>query len=380
MFGAEIHHFEMEKLLEEVYSDPTKAGSFGGPQKLTREVNKLKKFHVTVKAVTKWLKGKDTYTKHRGARTTFERNQVISPYIDAQWQGDLAEVGNLSQKNDGVRYLLILIDVVSKYVWVEPLKTKSGPSVLDGLKRIFQRTERRPEKLQTDDGKEFVYKGMQDYLRQNNIKFFTLKSDKKAAVAERMVRTLKEKIWRYMHEKHTKRYLDVLQDLVNSYNQTFHESIKRSPTEVSWENEGDVLRTLYGQEWSRVGSEPVNGGETVKHEPGDFVRISRVKGPFKKGYMGNWTEEIFVVDKVIKSRPHVLYKLKDWNQEEVDGSFYQHEIQAVDKDLHGFWKVEKVLDTRIVRGNKKEYLVKWEGYPESMNSWVKERDIKKIGE
>jgi hypothetical protein len=380
MYGGVFGHFEMEKLLEEVYGDPRKAGSFGGPQKLRREVNKLKKFHVTVKAVKDWLKGKDTYTKHRAARTNFERNQVISPYIDAQWQGDLAEVGNLSQKNDGVRYLLILIDIVSKYVWVEPLKTKSGPSVLDGLKRIFERTERRPEKLQTDDGKEFVNKGMQQYLRQNKIEFFTLKSDKKAAVAERMVRTLKEKIWRYMHEKHTKRYLDVLQDLVESYNQTFHESIKRSPVEVSWKNEGEVLRTLYGQEWSRVGNEPRKGGAVVKHKPGDFVRISRVKGPFKKGYTGHWTEEIFVVDGVIESRPHILYKLKDLNQEAVDGSFYQHEIQGVDKDLRGFWKVEEVLQTRLVRGNKKEYLVKWEGYPESMNSWVKEKDIKKIGE
>lgn len=367
----------MEKLLDEVYGDPGKPGSFGGPEKLAREVKKLKKFHVTVKSVKNWLKGKDTYTKHRSARKNFARNQVISPYIDAQWQGDLAEVGNLAGENDGVRYVLILIDIVSKYVWVEPLMTKSGPSVLAGLKRIFERTDRRPDKLQTDDGKEFLYRGMHSYLKANEIKFFTLKSDKKAAVAERMVRTLKEKIWRYMHEKHTKRYVDILQDLVASYNGTYHDSIKRAPSEVTIQNEGEVLRTLYGKEWSEIGK---SEGKVTKpkHKVGDFVRISRVKGIFKKGYIGNWTEEIFVVEEVIHARPNVLYKLKDLSGEIIEGSFYQHEIQEVDKDLDGFWKIEKILKSRKVRGQK-EHFVKWEGYPDSMNSWVKDSDLKRIG-
>ena len=364
----------MDEALEAVYTDPRQPGSFGGVDKLRRSLKKTKKFHVSVQDVKTWFKKKDTYTKHRSARSNFHRNPVIATHIDAQWQGDLADLGNLTPKNDGIRYLLILVDVVSKYVWVEPLRTKSGPVVLDGLKAIFSRTERRPEKIQTDDGKEFLYGGMQDYLKENNIGFFTLKSDKKAALAERMVRTLKEKVWRYMHERHTRRYIDVLQDLVSSYNETYHNSIKRAPVEVTVKNEGEVLRTLYESTWN-----PRKGLKKEREiaKVGEFVRISKVKGVFKKGYVGNWTEEIFVVDKVIPSFPHVLYKLKDWGGEEIDGSFYKHEIQVVDKALDGYWKVEKVIRSRKVRG-KMEYLVKWEGYPDSHNSWVNASEVKSL--
>ena len=356
-----------------MYTDPRDPGSYGGVEKLRKSLNKLN-YHVTVRSVKDWLKKKDTYTKHRPARKNFKRNPVIATHIDAQWQGDLAEMGNIASSNDGVRYLLILIDVVSKYVWVEPLKSKNGPTVLEGFKHLLSRTERRPEKLQTDDGKEFLFHGMQSFLKENNIGFFTLKSDKKAALAERVICTLKEKIWRYMHEKHTRRYVDVLEDMVASYNETYHGAIKRAPVDVNTKNEGEVLGSLYGHLWKQNAS-----GKELKTKVGDFVRISRVKGVFSKGFIGNWTEEIFVVDKVIHSKPHILYKLKDWSNEPIDGSFYEHEIQIVDKDLDGFWKVEKVLHSRTRRGQK-EHFVKWEGYPDSMNSWVKAGNVKTIGQ
>jgi hypothetical protein len=362
----------MEDVLEEVYTNPRDPGSFGGVEKLRRSLKKLK-YHVTVEKVADWLKKKDTYTKNRPARKNFKRNPVIATHIDAQWQGDLAEMGNIASSNDGVRYLLILIDVVSKYVWVEPLKSKNGPTVLQGFKDLFGRIERKPQKLQTDEGKEFLYHGVQSFLKENKIGFFTLKSDKKAALAERVIRTLKEKIARYMHEKHTRRYVDVLDDLVASYNDTYHTSIKRAPAEVNEKNEGSVLNALYGHLWKEKKQKP------PKLKVGDFVRISRVKGIFSKGYTGKWTKEIFIVQKVVESKPYVMYQLRDWKNVSIEGSFYEHEVQLVHADLEGFWKVEEVLDKRVRRG-KVEHLVKWEGYPHSLNSWVKDKDIKNLGQ
>jgi hypothetical protein len=369
------------RVLESVYTTPREPGSFSGADKLRRSVGK--RAYVTVKEVDNWLKGNDTYTKHRSSRKTFKRNQIVVGEIDGQWQGDLAEMGNIARDNDGVRYLMILIDVVSKHTWVEPLKTKEGKSVLEGLKQIFERTERRPGKLQTDDGKEFLNVVVQRYLRDNDITFFTVKSDKKAAIAERMVRTLKDKIYRYMHEKHTKRYVDVLQDLVSSYNETFHKSIKMAPVEVNTGNEGAVLRSLYGKDWI-VEDGGVRGSRGMRKEakfkPGDMVRISSVKGVFKKGYWGNWSEELFRVDSMKESAaPYQVYRLKDWNNEVLEGVFYEYEMQKVSKELDGYWKVEKIIEKRKVQRGRWEYFVKWQGYPASMNSWVDERDIKKIG-
>lgn len=371
-------------MLEEVYSNPREPGSFTGADKLRRAVGK--KAYVSVREVDDWLKSNETYTTHRSARKKFKRNPIIVGEIDGQWQGDLAEMGNIAEDNDGVRYLLILIDVVSKYVWVEALKTKEGKSVLLGLKRIFERTERRPKKLQTDDGKEFLSSVVQRYLKDRNIIFFTVKSDKKAAIAERMVRTLKDKIWRYMHEKHTKKYIDVLQDLVSSYNETFHKAIQMAPCEVNTGNEGDVLKTLYGKEWIVDEDAGVIEGlrsgvqKKVKFKVGDIVRISGLKGVFKKGYMGNWTEELFVISGIKRSSvPYPVYRLRDWSGESVEGVFYEHEIQNVTKEVDSYWKVERIVSSRRGVGGRMEYLVKWQGYPESMNSWVDKKDMKKIG-
>lgn len=237
----------MNQVLEEVYSNPKAPGSFGGVEKLKRSVKKLKNVNVSDKVIQEWLRSKDTYTKHRVARTTFKRNPIIAGHIDAQWQGDLGDMMNLASYNGGVKYLLILIDIVSKHIWVEPLKSKSGPTVLAGFKRVFEKTSRRPEKLQTDEGKEFLFRGVQGFLADNGIGFFTVKSDKKAAVAERVVRTIKEKIWRFMHEKHTKKYINALPDLVESYNNTYHKAIGMAPNEVNESTEGEVLRRLYGK-------------------------------------------------------------------------------------------------------------------------------------
>lgn len=374
----------MDTELEEVYSDPRQPGCFQGPEKVRRGLQKSKDVTASIEAVKKWLQQKDTYTKYRTARRSFKRNPVMAGYIDEQWQGDLADMGNLADTNDDVKFLLVLIDIVSKYMWVQALRSKSGPDVLEGFKKVFNETERRPAKLQTDDGNEFWYRGLQQYLKENGVKFFTLKSDKKAAVAERVVRTLKEKIWRYMHEKHTKRYIDVLPDLVHSYNNTYHVSIGLAPSEVNESNEGLVLRNLYGKQWSNSKQKSSIATKKKKKKNtksslrvGDLVRISKVKGTFEKGYMGNWTVEIFKINKIIDSRPYTLYKLEDLSGELIDGSFYDHEVQPITKNLDGFWNVEKILKERTVR-RRKQYFVKWEGYPASMNSWVDEADIKPL--
>ncbi len=100
-----------------------------------------------------------------------------------------------------------------------------------------------------------------------------------------------------------------------------------------------------------------------------------MKGVFEKGYTGQFTEEIFIVDKVkLSAVPQIVYKLRDWNAQPIEGSFYAKELQLVRKGLEEFWKVEEVLDRRTIRG-KKRVLVKWEGHPHSLNSWVAAEDV-----
>jgi hypothetical protein len=172
-------------------------------------------------------------------------------------------------------------------------------------------------------------------------------------------------MYKYFTEMNTKRYIDVLEKLVKSYNHTWHRSIKTEPASVTMENQGQVWQTLYGQQ-----KETLVPKSDLK--VGDTVRISKVKMHFEKGYEQNWTREIFTIMKIIPRNP-VVYKLKDLAGEVIKGTFYKQELQKITDS--GYYPVEKVLKTRK-RNRKTEYFVKFQGYPEKFNSWV--QDVKHI--
>ena len=164
------------------------------------------------------------------------------------------------------------------------------------------------------------------------------------------------------------RYIEVLQDLVDSYNKSKHRSIQKKPINVTQKNEREVWHTLYGE---REKEGPVK----YKFEVGDQVRISKMKRTFEKGYLPNFSKEIFTVSQQIPRHPPV-YKLKDYDQEELSGTFYNEELQKVIKE-DDVYEVEKILKTRG-KGKNKEVFVKWLGYPAKFNSWIPASKVKDI--
>ena len=261
-----------------------------------------------------------------------------------------------SKFNHGVKYLLAVIDILSKYGWLVPLKDKTGKSVASALKTIFK--ERKPEKIWVDKGKEFYNKDVKDL-----VELYSTENEEKSSVVERWIRTMKEKMWKYFTDKNTNIYIDILPDLVKDYNNTRHSSIKMTPVKASKkENELTVWRNLYPEHLEIHGINP-------KFSVGDKVRISKKKKTFEKGYTTRWTEEIFTIVEVKRSRPPT-YKIVDLNGEEIKGSFYEPELQKTSQEI---FRIEKV----IKRGKKKS-LVKWKGYSDDFNSWVDNKDIVNI--
>ena len=174
-------------------------------------------------------------------------------------------------------------------------------------------------------------------------------------------------MWKYFTFKFTLRYVDVLPSLLKSYNHTKHRSIRLQPSHVTKSNENQVWNNLYGSLVRR----PVH----FKFQINDSVRISKVKRTFEKGYLPNWTEEIFTITERIPRQPPV-YRLKDYSGEIVEGVFYEAELQKVEK-VDEVYHIEKVLNHRTRRG-KKEYYVKWKGYPDKFNSWVDVNHLKAL--
>jgi len=336
----------------ESYFDPKHPGSFSSPLNFYK--NSDKKF--TQKKIKDWLINQDTYTLHRPVRWHFQRRRIFTSGIDDLWQADLADLSSIAKFNDGFKFLLTCIDVFSKFAWAIPLKNKSSKSVVSAFTEIFEK--RKPANLQTDKGSEFLNESAQKLFRDNSINFYTTENeDIKAAVVERFNRTLKTKMWKYFTFKGTHRYVDVLDDLVYSYNNSFHRTIKMAPSEVNKDNESSILKLNY------IPKKPLKWLLNV----GDKVRISKARRHFKKGYLPNWSEEIFTVTIRHPTDPPT-YGIEDYDKERVKGKFYEFELQKVHK-TDDIYKVETVLKTRKKNG-KKEYYVKWFGYPDKFNSWV----------
>lgn len=328
-------------------------------------------------AVYEWLTQQDAYTLHRPVKRHFPRLYYDVSNIDDVWEADLVDLNSLKSSNDNVAYLLVVIDVLSKYAWVEPLPDKSVREVTKAFRRILEHG-RSPVNIQTDRGKEFLGKPFQNFLKENNINFRVAGNpDIKASIVERLNRTIKERMWRYFTHKNTHRYIDVLQQFVHAYNHARHSTIKMQPAAVTLYNANIAHKNMIAAAEARRRNKRLN---THKYKRGDYVRISRTKGTFEKGYEKNWSEEIFRVSRVLNRQGLHVYEIRDLEDEIIDGLFYPEELTSVHEKRmveQQEFKIESVLKTKG-RGSKKQLFVSWVGYPEKFNSWIAASEIRDL--
>jgi len=218
---------KMDEKIVEKYTDFKNPGSF---QSVTGFVKNNKK--ISVASAEKALGGTEAYTLHKPLKKKFSRNQFVVNGIDDQWQIDLADVKKIADKHycQWFFYLFVCIDVFSKYAWVIPIKEKSSKNCTDALKEIFSKTTRRPRRVYSDQGTEFMGE-FRSFLKTNKIQQIFTNSDllSKAAIAERFIRTLKERLYRVFSFRKNTKYSDILQDVIDSYNKSYHRSIKTTP-------------------------------------------------------------------------------------------------------------------------------------------------------
>ena len=273
----------------------------------------------------------------------------------------------LSKWNRGYKYLLMVLDLFSKYGWIVPLKTKTGLEVAKAFESLL--VKNKPKMLWVDKGKEYYNKNVLDLLAKDKIKVYSTENEEKSSVCERWNRTIKDKMYKRFTMQNNTVYVDILPKILASYNNSRHRSIGMTPFQARKpENYGKVYFNLYGdlaRENNRTKTNKKN-----EFRVGDRVRISKYKRvTFDKGYTPNWTEEVFIIDEIRFTNP-ITYKIKDLNGEVIKGTFYREELQKTDQEVY---RIEK-----IIRKSKGKALVKWKGYPDEFNSWVPAGDLKKI--
>ena len=274
---------------------------------------------------------------------------------------DLVEVQPLAKYNRGIRYLLTVLDVLSKYAWVRPLKAKTGVALVKAFDKILKQG-RQPNRLQTDRGTEFYNRTFQRWVKDRGIDHFSTEKDAKAAVVELFNRTSKERLYRYFTAANTLRFDDELPQLGQGYNATRHRSIGMAPQDVTWDNEEAVWKRLYEKRLKAKRSSP-------KFKVGDRVCLNKIHRTFEKGYLPGWTEEVYVVHRVV---PGVVptYEICEWDDTPVKGTFYEADLQKVHVSNEALFRIEKVLKHQIG-----QVLVKWKGWPDKYNSWISSQDV-----
>ena len=192
--------------------------------------------------------------------------------------------------NKGIKYLLCVIDLFSKYAFVVPLKDKKGISIVNAFQSVLNKSKRKPNKIWVDKGSEFYNASFKKWLQDNDIVMYSTNNEGKSVVAERFIRTLKSKICKYMTSISKNVYIDKLNAIVNKYSNTYHTTIKMKPIDVK---DNTYINT----------NKEINNKDP-KFKVGDYVRISKYKNIFAKGYMSNWSEEVFVIDKIKNTVRH----------------------------------------------------------------------------
>ena len=372
-----------DQILYELYYSLASPASFSGVDKLYREARK-KSSTISRSKVKRWLSSQLTYTLHKPvSKLRFKTRFVLVHDMDEQWQMDLVDLTKISKYNSGFKYLLTCIDVLSKYAWVQPLKTKTGKELVPAMRKMFQ-YRGAPKLIHTDQGTEFLNAHVKRLLNEQHgvVKLFFTFSERKASIVERFNRTFKSLMFKYFTKHNTYRYVDILQALVERYNNSYHRSIKMKPRDVTRANAPLAWINLYEKRIKKhhpitsnasARSRRINTKRRKYLKIGQHVRISIERTLFQKRYEQSWTEEVFIITHIIRGNPTV-YKLKDQSEEPLKGVFYREELQMINEPRA--YRIEKILRRKKnPRDGTISYLVKWKGYPSKFNSYVTREDI-----
>lgn len=296
---------------------------------------------------------------HKTARKNFPRRHTIVKGLNDLMQIDLMEFIPYERINKGYRYILVAINCFSKYVWIVPLKTKTSAEVVKSMvDRILP--EFIPRNIQSDDGKEFFNKMFRDMCSKHSINHYSTYSTIKASIVERVIRTLKNLIYRQFSLNGNYKWINFIDEVVKKYNNTVHSTIHMKPLDANKKkNETKILKSVY----RHLKIMPKNN----RYKVGDFVRISKYKSVFAKGYTPNFSTELFKIVKVQVTNP-VTYILEDTLGHKISGAFYEQEIQKT--KYPDLYLVEKILR---YKGNK--VYVSWLGLDKTHNSWILKKDI-----
>lgn len=342
--------------------------SFGGKY---RAYDYYKNTNTPISKIDEAFEKNDIYTRFIQFKRSKYHNPVYVANKRDQMQADIIMFTDpLMQEASKHKYLLIVIDVYTKFSWVFPLKRIIGKNIAECLQTLF--TSTKPKNFTTDAGKEFLNTAVQKVFNEFNIKHYVAKSLKKASVAERYNLTIQRLIYQLCKFHNTNDWCSdrVLKKALKIYHNRTHRTIKMSPNAAELSKNQSKLRKVYKEKYLKAAKKH----KKPRFKVGDTVRISNLRSAFTRGYHQNFTSEVWVIHKVLVNLPRPRYIVKDQNEEVLDSVLNENEIVRYTPSKY---RIEKIIKSRR-RNGKKQALVRWQGYSEAFDSWVDYKDLENV--
>jgi hypothetical protein len=359
---------ELEEFVKKKYTTPGHPIAFGALSGIYKHF----KGAISLPLIRRALSQIDGYTLHR----EYKRPHVFNPYFiyhrRALVQCDLIDIAKIKEKNKGVTFLLVLIDCFSRKLWVYPLKNKRGTTVRDAFVEWLNSLQKLPFKLQMDMGTEFWNTHVKELMKDKGVVLLAANGFSKASMAERVNKTLQILIYKYLSENETLKYIDVLSDLVKTYNTRGHRTLQyMTPNEADNPKNGPQVRGIHMMRYTKI----FNKRKKPTLRKNDIVRIktsSTRPSSSSRAYAEQFHTQQYKIIRVNTRMPIPTYTIQSVDSEElITGDFYANELTIVKGDI---FKIEKIIKTQG-KGRNKKHFVKWKDFGPQWNSWIKASDV-----
>ena len=319
----------LSRRLAQIYYDPSSPGGFRGPEALWQEA----KLHIPMlkkNQVYGFLRTSKPYTKHQQYRGVKKYRKVYAKRARYLIQMDLLDFRKHSRENNGHNYLLCAIDAFTKKLWTFPLKRKSADEVHREI--FFFLMRERPEKIQTDQGTEFINATLRETEARMDppIQHYHTWSIKKASIVERVQRTLRNRLGKVWERNGNHRWIDVIADITKSYNNSVHRSIGMRPNDVGPQHHQLIYKRLYPEPTPAQALKSAKEAEklTSYFRVGDYVRYLEYRSLFRKESDQAWSSRVFRIRRVIMSTP-VTFQIEDLYGDPIKGGWYARQLIKV---------------------------------------------------
>ena len=309
-----------ERYISKRWTTPNQRGSFSALSGFLRNSPQFK----DKKLVENVLSGLHSFSVHTPSKRIWKRRKVITAFTGQVHAIDLGDYSKYSKENNNFKWIFLICDIFSKYLWCYKLKDKSAKSVFEALQVHFKKKSNVPKKIWSDNGKEFKNRLVTDLLQKYNVTLYSTLSRLKSVYAEVYLKIIKTKLERWFTYTKTHRWVDVLDKLVISMNNAVNTRTKLTPASV-FENKKFESLAWFNQYRGILDAKP----RKPKFRVNQLVRVSRDRLLFDKAYEQGFMDEVFRIKEIRFTKPVEVYVLEDLSGEQLNTSFYREELVGV---------------------------------------------------